>query len=350
VSVTIPENRKIAREGVNSAKAFFERHDCVFVEIPQQDDFGKDAYVDIGESRKGESSKFTHLCAALQIKSGESYRAPDGNYFVPVEKHGDNWRRSTVPVFGLVYDPADHLIRWADLTAYLRAHPEQEAGRIPISRHVTLTDATLRSQFVPAVMAYAAGGGGAVALNLLSAGRLQLSAVFDAWALGRQDAKFLILLRRLILELEPDAVCRAIHLLAHAGDHPNIFWTKDSWIPPDIGSQVLPSFRWSPAELVHMIRAVPSEDYGYGTLGESLDVLLYEDRAVVGALRPAIGLMLAADDLDSAVRGATLVFSHSKDARGELALLTQQYPALMDDEWFSGVAACVEEEGKFSLY
>jgi hypothetical protein len=326
-------------------RAFFERHDCVFVEIPQQDDFGKDAYVDIGES-----GEFTHLCAALQIKSGESYRAADGNYFFPIDKHGDNWRRSTVPVFGLVYDPADRLTRWADLTAYLRAHPDQQTGRIPISYCAILTDTSLRSEFVPAVMGYAEGGGGTIALNLLSVGRLQLNAVFDAWALGRQDVKFLILLRRLILELEEGAVRWAIHLLAHAGSHPNIPWTKDNWIPQHIVDLVLPSFRWSPAELAHMIRAVPSEDYGYGTLGESLDVLMYEDPDIVGALHLAIGRMLAADDVDAAVRGATLLLSHSKDARRELASLAQQYPMIIHEEWFSGVAATVNEEGKFSLY
>ncbi len=345
MSVGIPENRKITREGVNFAQAFFESQDCIFVEVPQQHDFGKDAYIDIGE--KG---KFTPLCAALQIKSGESYRTTDGDYFIPIEKHANNWRRSTVPVFGLVYDPTDRLVRWVDLTAYLRAHPDQQGGRIPISRHAVLTDASLRSEFVPAVMAYVADGGGAIALNLLSVGPLQLDAVFDAWALGRRDAKFLILLRRLILELEVDAVRRAIHLLSHAGSHPNIFWTKENWIPQHIGDQVLPSFRWSPAELAHMIRAVPSEDYGYGTLGESLDVLMYEDPNIVVALHPAIGLMLAANDMDAAVRGATLVLSHSREARRELFLLLQEYPALMDDEWFCGVAAAVEECGKFSLY
>ena len=28
---------------------FFERHGCVFQEVAQQNDFGKDAYVDIGD-------------------------------------------------------------------------------------------------------------------------------------------------------------------------------------------------------------------------------------------------------------------------------------------------------------
>ena len=70
----------------------------------------------------------TSLCAALQIKSGSSYRAARAACLVPLDGHADTWRQSTVPVFGLVYDPDDGLIRWIDLTGYLRAHPEQSGG------------------------------------------------------------------------------------------------------------------------------------------------------------------------------------------------------------------------------
>jgi hypothetical protein len=40
----------------------------------------------------------------------------EGDYFIPVDDHADDWRNSTVPVFGLVYDPDDHQIRWIDIT------------------------------------------------------------------------------------------------------------------------------------------------------------------------------------------------------------------------------------------
>ena len=58
------------------------------------------------------------MCVALQIKSGVSYRTGKGDYVVPVEHHADLWRRSTVPVFGMVYDPDDLQLRWVDLTGY----------------------------------------------------------------------------------------------------------------------------------------------------------------------------------------------------------------------------------------
>ena len=41
-----------------------------------------------------------------------------------------------------------------------------------------------------------------------------------------------------------------------------------------------------------MVRAIDHSDYGYGTLGECLDVLLYEDPNIVKKLHLAITLLL----------------------------------------------------------
>ena len=169
----------------------------MFQEVAQQNDFGKDAYVDIGEG-----GAVTFLCAALQVKSGTSYRIADGDYFIPVDGHAHNWRYSTVPIFGLVYDPNDALMRWVDVTGHLRANPGQQTGKIPVSREAILTEESLRGAFTSALAVYA-GRFGAIATSLLAAGELQTDAVYDAWALGRSDAKYLLIIRRFILDYEP---------------------------------------------------------------------------------------------------------------------------------------------------
>ena len=335
----------MSRNGVNAAQAFFERHGCVFQEVDQQNDFGKDSYIDI--AREG---VITHLCAALQIKSGESFRTAHGDYFIPVEKHADSWRRSTVPVFGLVYDPSDQLLRWVDITGYLRAHPHQEGGNIQVSRNAVLSEASLHGEFGHAVSAYGASNGTTIALNLLSGGDSQTEAVFDAWALGRRDARYLLLLRRLILELQPPATRRAIGALSHAGNHPDIFWTKDNWIPKTITEQVRTSFHWSPEEVAHMIRVIDPEDWGRGTLGQSFDALMYEDPNVVAKLRASVGLMLATGDLVGGVRAAMVALSHSRDARQELSLLIKEQPTLTDDDCFREITAVVQQFGNLQLY
>ena len=339
-------SRVTSRDGVNSARLFFEHHSCRFQEIDQQQDIGKDVYVDLADR-----ADITPLCVALQIKSGVSYRTGIGDYLVPVEHHANLWRRSTVPVFGIVYDPDDSQLRWVDLTGYLRAHPDQEGGSVPVSGRQTLDELTLRGAFTNAVRAYGARGTTDLVLNLLSPDPFQTGAMYDAWALSRSDAKYLLLLRRFILDLHPEATRRSIWLLSHVGSHPNILFTKDNWINPEAEQLLLPSFRWSPEELAHMLRAVDHSDYGYGTLGECLDVLLYEDPNVVRKLQIAITLLLKHPDHTQAVRAATLALAHSRDQKKQLARLISDFPALMQHEWFQEIAATLEESPeRFALY
>ena len=346
MSVKISTNRIVAREGVNATQAFFESTGCVFQEVAQQNDFGKDAYVDIVEG-----GIVTHLCIAIQIKSGESFRLATGDYFLPVHSHATNWRRSTVPVFGVVYDPSDRLLRWADITGHLRLHSGQEDGNILVPREQILDKSSIFGAFREAVQKYGALSGGTVALNLLSnLEDLQTDAVFDAWALGRHDARYLIVLRRLILDLRPIAVRKAIALLSHATPHPDIFWTKKNWIPQEIEEQVRPTFRWTPQELSHMLRALDSDEWGRGTLGQCLDMLIYEDPDAVTNLHAAVGCLLKVPDLTTAVQAAIVAIAHSRDASQEVSHLIRDYPVLTTHEWFEDVVASVKELGAIDFY
>ena len=337
--------RITGRDGVNLARLFFEHHGCRFQEIDQQQDIGKAAFVDLADK-----TGITHLCVMLQIKAGASYRTTKGDYVVPVDRHADLWRRSTVPVFGIVHDPDDGLLRWVDLMGYLRAHPDQNGGSVPVSRRHTLDELSLRGAFTNAVRAYDRRGTTDLVLNLLSPDPFQTGAMYDAWALSRSDPKYLLLLRRFIMDLLPEALRRSIWLLSHVGSHPNIFFTKDTWIKPEAETFLLPSFRWSPEELAHMLRAVDHSDYGRGTLGECLDVLLYEDPNIVRKLHITIKLLLKDPDITQAVRAATLALTHARDQKKQLELLIADYPALMEHEWFQDIAALEESPERFSLY
>jgi hypothetical protein len=342
----VHSSRVTSRDGVNTARPFFEHHGCTFQEVGQQHDFGKDAYVDLADD-----VGITPLCFALQIKAGASYRTANGPHVVQVEGHADLWRRSTVPVFGIVHDPDDGLLRWVDLTGYLRAHPEQRGGNVPVSGRQTLDALTLRGALTNAVRAYGARGATDLVLNLLSPDPFQTGAMYDAWALSRSDPKYLLLLRRFLLDLHTEATRRSIWLLSHVGSHPNILWTKDNWIKPEAEQLLLPSFRWSPEELAHMLRAVDHSDYGRGTLGECLDVLLYEDVNIVHKLHVAITLLLKDPDHTRAVRAATLCLTHAKNQKQELALLISDYPAMLEHEWFQEIAASLTESSeRFTLY
>ena len=67
VYMQLSDKRRAGREGVNAARMFFENNDCAFQEIGLENDFGKDAYIDIGEA-----GSVTKSLRSLQIKSGAS--------------------------------------------------------------------------------------------------------------------------------------------------------------------------------------------------------------------------------------------------------------------------------------
>jgi hypothetical protein len=339
----LSDERATGRRGITAVQSFFEQNRCVFQEVAQQNDFGKDGYVDLGN----EDGVVTCLCAALQVKAGMSYRTAKGDYFIPLDGHADTWRHSTVPIFGIVHDPEENALRWVDLTGHLRENPQQNTGTVPVPRESILDRHSLRQEFRSALAAYSADG---LTLNLLTPGPRQVDAVFDAWALGRFDARFFLILRRLILELGQPALLRAIFLLSHAGLHPDIFWRPSNWVPQRVQDAVQPSFRWSPEEISEMLKAVDQEDWGRGTLGQSLDVLLYEDPKVVAKMELTIGMLLDENDELAAARAAILCLTHSKNQRKELELISEQYPALLDNEWFRDVAQTVKEFGSISLY
>jgi Domain of unknown function (DUF4365) len=109
-------NRTAAREAVNAVRTFFESNGCVFQEVDEGNDYGKDAYVDLTMDRE-----VTGTCVALQIKGGDSFKAKNG-YRIPVDaEHREIWSESTVPIAAIVYDPSDKRLRWCNLTAALRA-------------------------------------------------------------------------------------------------------------------------------------------------------------------------------------------------------------------------------------
>src|SRR5690242_8305268 len=99
-------NRTTERAGVNAAQTFFEAENWIFQPIDLGNDYGRDAIVDACE---GET--VTGLSAALQIKSGASFRRASG-YAIPIEGHERVWRESPLPVMGIVHDPDAKQLYW----------------------------------------------------------------------------------------------------------------------------------------------------------------------------------------------------------------------------------------------
>ena len=110
--MNLRKNRAKERAAVNAARSFFEANGCVFQEVDQGNDYGKDAYVDLVDG-----DKVSGHCIALQIKGGKKYKRANG-YVIPIESHELVWRQSPLPIAGIVFDSESKTLylKWSPKT------------------------------------------------------------------------------------------------------------------------------------------------------------------------------------------------------------------------------------------
>ena len=238
-----------SRMAVSAFNAFCLEQGWVFTETPEQTDFGKDGYLDFAYQ-----GHLTGQCIAVQIKGGHSYRSGDGFCISADRRHRTLWMNSSVPVFGVVWDP-DGGLYWADVTSTLRANGIAATLDVPAANRIddggldSFLEAMWRATVEPRI---------AVALGSDDA-ELQEVAAFDCLGLGRTDPRYLILLRRVMFGLQPPVLDRAIHLLNECSINPDLL--KDTrWMSMENRMAVREHFVWSVDEAVKLLDRVQDQD------------------------------------------------------------------------------------------
>lgn len=101
---------------------------------------------------------------------------------------------STIPVFGIIWEPLDDSLYWLDLTTMLRAEGVHARLQVPIAQRLDPADV---EALLEAMWRSTTGTPIAAALGSDDE-ELQESAVYDCWGLGRRDPRYLVLLRRVM--------------------------------------------------------------------------------------------------------------------------------------------------------
>ncbi len=317
--------RSVDRQGMLATQTYFESRHHVFQEVAQQNDFGKDAYVDL--SQKGE---ITPLCIALQVKSGLTYRNADGTYAIPVGNHGAMWRESTIPTFGIVFDPTLKSLFWTDLTRTLTL--QRELGRVIVPPSQRLGTPEGDRAFHQAVRLHALQPGRDLAARLLSTDpHIQFDAVGDAWALGRLSAHALIALRRLVSHLDVEPTRYAIWRLSHAAHHPDILWHGENWLNEETQRTLRLSYQFSPQEAACLMSSVHAEEWQRGGLGQALYHVLACDPYLVQTAAATLGVLLADDNVPAAAHLLGTAATVSADPRAFVEEMQHLYPQMSEE-------------------
>jgi hypothetical protein len=272
----VRKNRPIERAGVNAVRALFEACGHVFQEVDLGNDYGKDAYVDLVED-----GNVSGVCVSLQIKSGKKYHRASG-YAIPLDEHEEVWRRSTLPIAGIVHDPDSGRLYWGSITSFLAEYAKNPPAAVPISSSNVLTAETLETQFKPFFRVLARERAAATAVLQICSDRedLQIGALLDCFALGRSDARVFIIIRYLLAMLGGEALRYAVGILAHLTPHPDIRWTKSNWVPEELGKVVAPHLRWRPEEIRQLLSEIGWDEWERGNSGQDLYLILRQDPEV----------------------------------------------------------------------
>jgi hypothetical protein len=225
------------RAGINAVRTLLERHGLVVDEVDGRSDYGRDLNVDITLD-----GQITGGIIGVQVKSGPTYFR-QGRWGIPATPADwEYWRSSTVPIIGMVYDPADVVIRWCNLSRLARARviaddesfapAPQSDDRTEVPVTVVLDDDSF-DEFIDQATAYLGATADSAYLLLIDPDdAARCRGVANCWTLGRHDPRPLVLLRHLLPSLEGRSFLAALNVLAHATSHPDIFWTRQNWISP----------------------------------------------------------------------------------------------------------------------
>jgi hypothetical protein len=278
-AVQLRTNRVKERSAVNAARTLFEASGCVFQEVDQGNDYGKDAYVDLVEGKE-----VTGFCIALQIKGGVSYRRPFG-YAIPVDGHRGVWKQSPLPVAGIVHDPENNALYWCDISSAVAQ--DGDATEILVRRDNLLSTATLESDFKPHFRRLAKERGvGQAILHLASeASEQRISAILDCFGSGRSDPATFVILRYMLARMQGEDFKVATWILSHTTLHPDIFWHKGNTVPGEVEAAVKPHYRWSHDEIFRFLKEVPLPEWERGRLGQCVYYLLIADPDIKEKMR-----------------------------------------------------------------
>lgn len=334
--------RPTEKAGVRAVQAIFEDANLIFQHVDV--DIGKDAYVDVAEA-----ARFTGTMVALQIKSGTSYRRGD-DYKIPCDADDRAlWGGSTIPIYGMVYDPERQTVHWVDLTEWARGLPAQEKpSYCPVPRENLLNAQTLPF-WVARVRARGERQVSPPVLDLMSDDvRRQLAAVSECFALGRSDPRPLTLLRASLRWLaDVDVSWPAIQILSFATPHPDVFWTAETWLPDHVKQALNATYRWSVEEAEFLLAAPAGDMWGRGDLGQCVYMLLAADPRCDELLEDVVASTVDEDVRWQAAR--IRVTRAGEDGLTTLERLAAGTPALRSAELFPELHLTLVEHGHVSM-
>lgn len=242
--------------------------------VETENDIGRDAFVDLVDG-----TDVTGGVICVQVKSGKSF-LHEGQWVIPGEAADFTlWRESTVPFFGAVQDPEDDALRWVDLSqaaalavdAYISPVIPGPYGKpcVPVPAENRL-DVDLAPFLDAAKTSLRRQSGSPAAAFLAEHEETVERGIVDTFAVGRHDPTAFLLLGALFHRLPKACRRLAVGTLALTTSHPDVFWTKQNWIPELVSTTVRTRCRWTAIDIAALLDEIDETGMDRGTIGQTV--------------------------------------------------------------------------------
>lgn len=292
-----------ASQGIHYVGAIATGGNCVFQKVDEENDQGNDAYIEFISDEVA-----TSLFCWVQVKSGPSYRRPDGYAFTADKEHFEYWSRFPVPVVGIVYDPDAKSAVWVNVSDYLRSHPDVlENGPYTINiPGVNEFNAATFESFKQQIAAASSSSDWSFGQSLeffADTDHQQRCVVgmSSLFANHRNRKATWFYLIHCFAAMKGPAVARLAFLLSHLPGHPHIFWHGGNIIAQEMekyGKELLAT-TFGREEVLKLIGLVDAHGFMAGPIGYTVSTIIFLVREAQSILES-----IAFDDaLDEEQRG-----------------------------------------------
>ena len=345
-------SRAVGKAGQRAVEAVLEAAGLVVQRVEQDNDIGRDAFVDVVEG-----GDVTGGVISLQVKSGPSF-AHKGNWLLPGDPEDFTlWRESTVPFFGVVHDPASGALRWVDLSTaarisdpYLSPIVKGPFGRnaVPVPDNNRLDLAA--EPFIHAAAESVRRFRGLPTAALLSRDpEIVMIGITDVFAVGRHDPDAFLLLGALFHRLPVETRRDALAALAMCTRHPDVYWTRNNWIPETVKAEVRSRTNWTPPDIEAFLGMIDEDGIGRGTIGQDVFHVLEMDRCLADRLFETAVTRQRQDSV-RLWAAVILVYQAQVDAPELVARLLRLAPDLAEQEMFAVLVDHLREWGSLDLF
>ncbi len=344
--------RARGKAGQRAVEAVLEDANLVVQRVESENDIGRDAFVDVVQG-----TDVTGGVISLQVKSGRSC-LHEGRWILPgAPEDFTLWRESTVPVFGVVHDSASGALRWLDLSyaarvsdGYLSPIVAGPSGKsaVPVPDENRL-DLDVGPFLRAATAALRHRSGLPTAALLASDAETVKIGIADTFAVGRHDPNAFLLLGALFHRLPDECRWDALRALAMATRNPDIFWSRDNWIPDAVKRVVQERCRWTASDIDALLGMIDENGIDRGTVGQVIFHVLELDGFLSDRLLEA-ATQQGRPEIIRFWASVILLYLAGEDAPPLLEVLIRLAPDLAQVTHFDLLAASVQDHGYVSLF